>query len=217
MNQIIPLKLLGIVAFIMIFTYTATGILYVDYDSDIIVDNIAYDDSDTSYSGWLEIQWNYAQKQFLLGENVENELFYDFTTVTFIYNDWINNADLFEIYNSGIDWYWHTNYLDSFNNWKRNSINDHYHQYLNDIGYEPPEGSKSMLDMIADFFGAIPDAIAKIYNIISFSIPKIPVQTRVILNIFFVPMWIILTIGIAPLVIDALKAIASFADAIIPF
>ena len=217
MNQIIPLKFIGIIAFIMIFTYTATGILYSDYESEIDISDFNKDVSHTTtIGGFMQIQWEYAQEELINGKDMHDEKFYAYDTQTHIYNAWINRDSLFDIYSSGLDFLEHHPMFDGWNNWKRNNVDDDFHDYLNKVGYEP-SGDKGMLDTIGDFFSAIPNALGRIYDVMSFNIPKIPAHIRALLSIIFIPLWIILTIGIAPLVIKALQAVASFADAIIPF
>lgn len=219
MNQIIPLKLLGMVAFIMVFTYTATGILYDDYESETYASDYMYSGEVMSFNEWLNLQWSYAYREYVLLElDVNEELFYNGHTISWIYADYHFHPNLFTTYNSGYDWFEHTPLLDHWPfDLKREGIRDDYQDYLTSIGYEEDTADKDMVDVIADFFYAIPTAIGKIYDVMSFNIPKMPNNIRFILNLFFIPLWVILTIGIAPLVISALQAVASFVDAIIPF
>jgi len=222
MNQVIPLKFIGIIAFIMVFTYTATGLLYEDYSNDAYSSDYILSGDVMSFEDWLDLQWSYAYRILVLGEEyntILQEPFADSHVIGWIYADYGFHPDLFEIYFSGFDWFEHTDLLDQFPfDLKRESIRDDYQNYLDLVGFDDNGNSdSSMVDIISNFFLAIPSSIEKIYDVMSFNIPKIPSDLRLVLNIIFIPLWIILTIGIAPLIIKALQAVATFVDAVIPF
>lgn len=223
MNQTIPLKFIGIIAFIMVFTYTATGLLYDDYNNEGYSSDYIYSGEHMSFAEWLNLQWSYTYRVRVLGENyyeILDEPFANSHTIDWIYVDYGFHNDLFEMYSSGFDWFEHTDLLDDVIGLKRESIRDDYQDYLNSIGFVENDNvtqHKGMIESIGDFFGAIPSAVGKIYDVMSFNIPKMPSDLRIVLNLVFIPMWIILTIGIAPLIIKAIQAVATFVDAIVPF
>jgi len=72
---------------------------------------------------------------------------------------------------------------------------------------------KGLLEQVKDFLWTLPDAFVKFIQLATFTIPQIPPSLSVILNLIFLPLWIILAICIAPIVAKFIEAIGN----LIPF
>lgn len=147
----------------------------------------------------------------------------------FIKNDYRfeTGHNLFEIYKNGFDWWKNSPYLDaSFwdfpHSSKRKRIReDWYNEYLKMKGYEEigtngtlAKYEKGFIDQAKEFVGMLGNGVGGLLDIISFN--NIPHTTGVLkssLQFIFVWLWLILIIGILPVVSEVIKAIGS----VIPF
>lgn len=217
----ISLKLFGAVAFIMIFTYTATAIIYDDYS---YIDS--YEDIDSTYmqndviltfEQWLNKQYDYAYNIHfgtISSMNYYSNIDYDDDVVSLmlIYVE-------FNIYNNGYDWFLHSPIIDdiviqTFPFTIENICNSHYEDYLD--SFDVDSDDMGMIDSIMAFLGSIPESFNTFLDIMTFNIPNINGNVRMILNIFMIPLWLIMIIGIAPFVISAIEAIGRVLDAMTP-
>lgn len=231
--KVIPLTIIGIVAFIMVFSYVATAILYGDYS--LIGDERAEFTSPESFAEWFNpkfnvyLQWFEEEYDDKSQQNLIN-------FITFDKNEWDISTQLWMIlYRERWEIYAHYNevdkgdefyeYLKTSNNWeqKQNAkyIATSYNYYLNSFGLELVEGdidkhktaTKNLWQQITEFLGKIPEGFAQFVKILTFSLPNMPANMDLVLKCIFFPLWIILMIGILPLVVDIIKAIGE----IIPF
>jgi hypothetical protein len=108
-------------------------------------------------------------------------------------------------------------------------LDEGYTLYCRHIGYTP-EGTpieKNLIDNAISFLGQIPDGVMKFLNVITFNIKSeyqkvdvngnivvgekevIPDSVRIVLNIFFIPMWVILAIELVPMLAKIIEAIGA--------
>jgi hypothetical protein len=107
----------------------------------------------------------------------------------------------------------------------KNNIKTDYKSYLKPFGFDIDEAGvlktyqKNFVEQAIDFLGKIPQSFGKFLEIVSFTIKDtygstiIPAPVVVVLNIFFIPMWIVLLVEILPVLAMIIGAIGS----LIPF
>jgi len=112
---------------------------------------------------------------------------------------------------------------------EKSEIDDLFIRYLKEKGYEITSAGtilplkKNILQQALDLLGKIPEGIGRFLELLTFSIKDhygnniIPEPVMWILNIFFIPLGIILIIEILPIIIKAVEAIGSLLDAFTPF
>jgi hypothetical protein len=114
----------------------------------------------------------------------------------------------------------------------KDRIMDQYEIYLNMNGYELQDNVpvKIKLGLIAqfvenvkNFFGNIGDAIGKFFSLLFFNIKNsygenlIPFPVMFLLNIFFIPFWVVIGIEILPIIVAIVHAIGALLDSVTPF
>jgi len=229
MSQYVSTKLVGIIAFIMIFTYTAEAIIFMD------VDSASSKELETATSGTFKqaylsfIDWlnkNYAEQRQLYYENPVIQDVFGHESIHWLLFGLQYSNHIFERFAKGTDW-WNA---DETTDKQKLSIQTYYKRYLRDFGldFEEDAGTLSpklkkyqqnFLEQAASFLAKIPEGIGRIWDMLSFNIKDsygseiIPGEARIFLNIFFVPMWIILLIEIVPLLAKVIEAIGQ----LIPF
>ena len=109
----------------------------------------------------------------------------------------------------------------------KEEIMDQYEIYLDTNGYELKDGvvvkKKTMLwDDAMAFLGSIGDAIGRFFDLLTFNIRDnygvniIPAPVMFVLNIFFIPFWIVIGIEILPIVVAIVHAIGALLDSVTP-
>jgi hypothetical protein len=260
MNSIVPLKLLGIVAFIMVFTYSAVAVLY-DDDSYLIGVGGTYTESETQdlsdvgedFSTAFQQAWQEAEILILTYGNPDFKnadfeyklteilggiflkycvkpigqkkwlAFYN-NNVMYTQDDLIlldHNTVWFDYMTADerqqVAWQYNIYYGGTDISWGYDSY-DYETDIQNNESNIKNDENTGFIPFIMDIFGSIPKGITHFINIVSFrGIPNIPDNVVFILNIFFIPLWIILIIGILPVIIETLKGLGTVIDAIIPF
>jgi len=249
MSLYINTALVGCIALIMVFTYTAELVFFADA-SDLGM-TPTQSKLPVSKQSWIDIQWDFAyDKQYSVNtyntkygdmpkikdpdksQNILDDCQYHviFTEcksllITYPYPDYG-----FKIYSFGSD----GSRKDRMSLHLTQELDDGYAIYCRNLGYNP-DGTvytKNMLESAMGFLGQIPDGVGKFFSIATFNIKQeyqkvdpttgnivtgekeiIPAPVTVILNIFFIPMWIILVIEIIPALAKIIEAIGS----LIPF
>lgn len=123
--------------------------------------------------------------------------------------------------NAGVRWYnseWvqGQGFLEwAFGETRASRIEDEYTIYVQAYN---GEHSGSLIDTITLFLGNLWDGFAQLIKLLTFTnIPNCPMWIVGLLNVFFIPMWIVLIVGIAPYVSDLIKAISSFIESFTPW
>lgn len=253
MSLYVNTTLVGAIAFIMIFTYTAELMFFSDSsDIDSSKGQIASSNLPISKRDWINIQWDFAyDKEY--GLNVYNEKYGNLPKIKIsdipdqMRDDCfhhsvllIGNCESLLIVYPYPD-YGYNVYSKGYDDGDKFHMSAHlyyeidakYFNYCYQLGYTP-EGNlieKNLIDSAISFLSSIPDGINKFFSVVTFDIKSeynkidsngnivvgereiIPSAVRIILNIFFIPMWIVLTIEIVPVLAKIIEAIGS----LIPF
>jgi len=232
----IMLVIFGITAFIMISTYAVTGVLYADeeeYDYMSQYEDYLPDyETVMTFEEWINFYFAIAKDKILEGKDFqwfseEGETPFLLTHQELITNrvyidyDYFTGHDLFEKYTNGYNWWLKSSYLDStwLTNRRSQIKNDWYRDYLHELGYDfedTAEGmeltiyQKGFLEMATDLLGSIPQGFGRMIDLLTFnSIPHTEGTLKAILQVVFIPLWIILMIGIAPIVAKFISAIGN--------
>ena len=235
----VSLGIFAFVAIVMSITYFSAGIIYAEADG-LGQDNRLYSDSPVAtFEQWIGIQWKMAKYDFYQNMDIEGSSYVGAVQVAHITRDKftvdtiLNNNKvvfysnggytekcIFDLYNSGLDWYDNFPLLQNrlspiiiFTSTVQETIKSHYYSYLEAYGIIVPENVKGFIDTALAFLGALPEAFGNIVRLFTFSIPHMPAVVQNILRIIFVPLWIIFSINLAVVVSDFLKGIG----ALIPF
>lgn len=225
----VPIKIYGVVALIMFFTYFAVGITSADEYINPM-DSARYGENTTVYMGsfesWLDLQFGYAYNLLVNYESeVFEEPFYDELTFYDIQYDYQGSAydesDIFEQFGhssgSGIAWFTSPYVQEASDIWywlfggsEAGNIKARYDEAVMSL----QEKETPWWESVATFFGSLVSGFGELINLLTFTgIPGMPDFMANILRIIFVPMWVILVIGIAPVVADFIRAIGN----LIPF
>lgn len=230
MSVFVSTRLFGIIAFIMVFTYFAEGIMFLDVngqplneDFNNIVNGGATLESIIPLSkvDWMNLQFRiaydikYNHDSNHLMDKYPND--YSQTAINIMMN-----YDLTQ-FNDG--WYfWQHNSFHIMTN-DYNDIYYAFRDYVEERGYSVVDETlnaphqNNLLENAFEFLGRIPTYFGNFLNLITFNIQNqygvtvIPDSIRAIALIFFVPMWIIMGIEILPVITKIIEAIGS----IIPF
>jgi len=141
----------------------------------------------------------------------------------FIKNDYRfeTGHSLFDIYNNGFAWWKNTEYLDSsifdfpYGSKRERIREDWYNEYLKMKGLEEitPNGTlaeydKSFIDQATEFVGHLTNGVGRLGDIISFNtIPHTSGVLKFWLQFIFTWLWIILIIGMLPIIAKIISAI----------
>jgi hypothetical protein len=239
MNQIVDTKLLGVVAFIMVFTYFAEGIMFATAGTE---DDRFTEYSSRSFQGttgdyltfneWINIQYTIAYDEKY--NNAQQDL----------YNYWmqygvaawypIHMMEGFSVpelnhFVDGVDWYENARIVqftfDITHSAKIAIKQDDYAYYLHQFGYDLTKDGElapyeaGFLESAMNFLGQIPGYFGKFVDLLTFNIKDhygdtiIPVEIRTVALIFFIPLWIVMVLGILPIIAWIIEAIGN----LIPF
>lgn len=231
-----------IIAIIMTATYTCNAIIYPD-DTTNYLSN--YDQfggiqgKEISFQVWLDLNFYNAYLHIFNGVEIKNKVSFSLVTYEYIdshYKDSMSGwgeklpqgiFDEFEHNKENAGWRWYnsdwvqtTPFLSLENllgTTKTERITDDYHKYLQDIGVEEkPQGN--LLDTITLLLTNVWEGFTQLVRLLTFTnIPNLPLWVLGLLNVFFIPMWIVLIIGIAPFVMDIIKTISSIIEPWIPW
>lgn len=233
MGMHVPISVFAVVAFIMIFTYTAVAIIYPEDEPWTEQHGYGYTRSqDISFNEWLDYQfacaWNILVRD---DNNCESQPMWSVVMFNYVKEDYQNSVigwgytgegifDEFQIVERGgrgcgLSWF-NSDFPNGqgllewlFGTTPAERIREDYDDWM---GIEDDEAG--FWDAVMQFFGALGGGFIQLIRLLTFStIPHIPTYMYVILNIFFIPMWIILMMGIAPVVAKFIEAIGN----VIPF
>lgn len=242
MSLYVNTTLIGCIAFIMIFTYTAESIVFFGLSDD----NYSYEANIRKYDNFFTQSQKILSKEGFLNngyivskDQVLNSTFWhvyhlpagsssyiiDFVGFIGQYHD--KNNNLFIDYKTGTEMYNSLPVdLALFQVLEKSNFDSLYNSYLktNGLEYDKTTGGlitfkKDLFSSAIDFLGKIPDMFAKIVDLFTFNIKSpsgvnaFPAEMTIILNIFFIPMWIVLSIEILPLIAKIIESIGS----LIPF
>lgn len=200
-----------------------------------------------SLQGWIDMNFELAYLHIFEDIKIDNRLVYSLRTFQYIEDDYKQSMwgwdksgyGIFETYGyiyknptggwdtnpSGAGWKWlNGEYAQGqgipeyfMGKTRAELIKEEYHAYMQDIGAEEkPEGN--LIDTISEFLGNLWDGFTQLMRLLTFTnIPNCPSWIVGILNIFFIPMWIVLIIGIAPYVSEMIKTISSFIESFTPW
>ena len=225
----------------MIATYSCNAVIFPE-DSTNYMDN--YDKfggitgTDWSFDVWLDINFDHAYQKIFNGVDFSKSTVYSVITMTYInqhYTDSMLGWDkshqgIFDTYDyttegAGKRWY-NSDWVQVtpffslehlFGTSKAQRINEDYHKYLQDIGVEDrPEGN--LFETIGVLLTNVWQGFTQLVRLLTFTnIPNMPLWVLGILNVFFIPMWIVLIIGIAPYVMTMIKTLSSIVEPWIPW
>ena len=228
------------IAIIMVATYTCNAIIFPE-DTSNYMDNYSqfggFSGKEISFSVWLDMNFDLAYQHIFNGVQIDNRISYSAITYGYIkdnYQDSMIGWDkshqgIFDTYdyrteNAGFRWYnseWvqetpFFSFEKLFGTTKAERIEDDYHVYLQNIGVEDkPQGS--LIDTVLLLFVHLWNGFTQFLRLLTFTnIPNMPLWVLGILNVFFIPMWIVMVIGISPYVTKMIDSISKFIDSIKP-
>jgi hypothetical protein len=217
-------KLIGAIAFIMVFTYSAEAIVFGDTSE---IDKVTTETDfgslmsketyfNTMYTWSIAVFLNNTKNyitHFPSDATTEQKRFY--FTLSIIPNIFYN-------YKTGVDVY---NALPlktgGILSVQKSQMDELYTAYTLSKGYNP-DGTvrqQTVFQAALEFLGRIPEAFGKFIEILTFNIKNqdgdnaFPIEVVFVLNLFFIPMWIILSIELLPILAKIIEAIG----ALIPF
>lgn len=233
------LKIFAILAIIMAFTWFAEAQLY---GTEASQSGQAQLETPEPFEVWINAKWNIFQTAMdgdYTGETktiIMNRMLFSYPTEvgwklwwTFM-NYWACgcvDTQLYDYYTG----YHHINGFDLFNCFERSEnaicntfavdVLNVFDNYLKGFGLTIDEGDftkfkahqKGLLEQVGDFLWALPDAFGKFIQLATFSIPQMPIYMTAILNLIFIPLYVVMAICIAPIVAKFIEAIGN----LIPF
>lgn len=232
----VPLKLLGIVAFIMFATYFSAAVIF--DDSTAAFDEYSQEQrpSEDKYMLWLDVNYPIVRVFALDRDNWQTLINGDRGVLkTLTISDkhvrslanclsiWLDEnynvypTDARDVYDT-LPMNTQVCLLGAFNSY---AWTGDYELTMDDLTGEISvrKVKKNLFDLAIDFIWQIPDGLDKIGEVFTFGFKDaygnvaIPAVVRMILNIIFIPLWIVLAVGILPLIARFINAIGS----IIPF
>ena len=231
----IPARMILAVAFIMVVTYTVSGLVYADYDNpyDQHFHNFPTSYLVMDFPTWIQVQYLMAHARQVNGEDISEQPFFNLRTVQYIEDDYKDSMmgwdkshnGIFDEFGTragaGLLWF-NSDYPQgqgfmewAFGDTRAELIENEYDDYKLEV---TGEDKGDLIQAIAEFLGSVWNGFVQFVKVLSFTnIPNVPPFMYVILGIFFIPMWIILIVGLAPYVADFIRAIASFIDSIKPW
>lgn len=223
----------------MIATYTCSAIIFPEDSFDYLGNYDRFggvQGAEVTFSVWLDLNFELAYQHIFNGVQIDNRRVYSILTYNYI-NDhykesstgWIGSElGIFDTYihnSEGAGWRWYNSEWvqgQGFFEWilgetRAERINNDYHVYLQNIGVEDkPQGG--LIDTITTLLTNVWEGFTQLLRLLTFTnIPNMPLWVLGLLNVFFIPMWIVLIIGIAPYVIEIIKAISSFIESWTPW
>jgi hypothetical protein len=143
-----------------------------------------------------------------IGESENNIFNHRFTEDDFAY------INPYEAWNDHMTLEEKTNVLFTYNVKAENKVDISWN--IEDIQDEDVD-NYGFFEMILYVFGKIPEGIVALFKTLTFTgLPNMPMPITLILNIFFIPLWSVLIIGILPILISFLKALGELLNAITP-
>lgn len=196
---------------------------WLDFNMDYAYQRIFYDGDVTNRPSYSQLTYNYIKENYddsMMGWDKSGYGVFEDCGYTYpaIGGGWNINPD-----GSGMKWY-NSDWVQGqgvlewlFSTTRAKRIEEDYHLYLQKIGAEDkPEGN--LLDTITTLLSNLWDGFTQLVRLLTFTnIPNCPAWIVGLLNIFFIPMWIVLIIGIVPYVNDMIKTIASFIESFTPW
>lgn len=227
-------KLIFTIGIIMIATYTCSAIIFPDDATDYMNTYNRYDGvaGEVSFSVWIDMNFDLAYQHIFDGLEISNRRVFSSVTYWYIFENYKESSSgwlapergMFDTYVAGTEgagWRWFNgDWVQGAGIWeliegvtRAENIDDEYHIYLQNIGVEDkPKGN--LIDTISDFLTNIWEGFTQLLRLLTFTnIPNMPLWVLGLLNIFFIPMWIVLIVGIAPYVMEIIKTISSFIEA----
>jgi len=220
----VSLKLMGVVAFILVFSYVASGIIFmggdIQFESINIDTKIESENSSVyySYSQYIEINFQIFKELFYNGQNYELSETYQLYKDQFVfdmYGAFLHFGQLYfeclippGLVSSGLEYIERCMTDFPGSSITRGTFLNDYYAYLHFIGVDP-----SQIDLTETSNIPMRKGLGGIQDLLTFDfkdqngLPTIPSEVRLVLNLFIWPMWIILAIGLMPLVGLFLNAI----------
>jgi len=241
-TSIITGKMLFLVSIMMISTFTFTGIIYTETEegrhAELLASfNLSPNEVPTimDFPTWLQLQYIMAYNKIINGVNPENAPYYHIYTVRAVEWNYQEDDTIFDKYgigvNSGMAWYnspWTKGVgwiellggVGTRQAWADGGYDSYIGRIQELLEDEDilEQGEKNILELIWEFFASIGNGFISLVKILTFTnIPNAPIWLIPTLNIIFIPMWIVLVVGISPYASKLLEALAKVLDAITPF
>lgn len=224
----------------MIATYTCSAIIFPDDTTDYLNNYDRFggrEGESVSFMAWLDLNFELAYQHIFNGVQIDNREVYSVLTYNYI-NDHYKESlggwnqlpqGIFDTYgvheSEGAGWRWfNSDWVQGqgffewlFGETRSERIDNEYHKYLQDMGVEDkPQGN--LIDTITELLSNVWEGFTQLMRLLTFTnIPNLPLWVIGIFNIVFIPMWIVLVVGITPYVIDIIHAISSFIDSFTPW
>lgn len=229
-----------IIGIIMIGTYTCNAIIFPEDTTDYMnsydrFGNLKH--QEVSLIVWLDLNFELAYQHIFNNVQINNRIVYSVLTYNYINEHYKESMSgwntlpqgIFDTYgvhiSEGAGWRWYNSdwvqgqglFEWIFGETRADRINNDYHKYLQDIGVEEkPQGN--LIDTITELLANVWEGFTQLLRLLTFTnVPNMPIWVMGILAIFFIPMWIVLIIGITPYVIKIIEAISSFVESWTPW
>jgi len=223
----------------MIATYTCSAIIFPEDTTDYLSNYDRFggmQGAEVTFSVWLDMNFDLAYQHIFNGIEISNRRVFSSATYWYIYENYKESSSgwlapergMFDTYVAGTEgagWRWYNgDWVQGQGIWewvfgttRASNIKDEYHVYLQNIGVEEkPQGS--LIDTVTEFLTNVWEGFTQLMRLLTFTnIPNMPLWVLGLLNIFFIPMWIVLIIGIAPYVLKIIHAISAFIESWTPW
>ena len=231
-----------IICVIMISTYTCNAIIFPEDETDYLGNYDKFGGltgKEITFSVWLDINFDLAYQRIFNGVQIDNRISYSAITYSYIKDNYRDSMmgwdkshqgifDTFDYRTENAGWKWYNSdwvqskgFLEIITFWddstKADRIKNDYHVYLQNIGVEDkPQGN--IIDTILTLLVHVWNGFTQFLRLLTFTnVPNMPLWVLGILNIFFISMWIVLAIGIAPYVTKMIEALSSFIESFKPW
>jgi len=218
----------------MVATYTCNAVIFPEDSTDYLGNYDRYYGmgGEVTFSVWIDMNFDLAYQHIFDGLEISNRRVFSSVTYWYIFENYKESRSgwlapekgMFDTYGAGTEgagWRWYNgDWAQGQGIWemiggvtRADNIEDEYHVYLQNIGVEDkPKGN--LIDTISEFLTNIWEGFTQLIRLLTFTnIPNMPLWVLGILNIFFIPMWIVLIVGIAPYVMDIIRTISGFIEA----
>ena len=223
----------------MVATYTCSAIIFPEDTTDYLGNYDRFggvQGAEVTFSVWLDLNFELAYQHIFNGVQINTRRVYSVLTYNYINDHYKESVsgwntlsqgifDKYDHNSEGAGWRWYNSdwvkgqglFEFIFGETRAERIENEYHVYLQNIGVEDkPQGN--IIDTISEFLTNVWEGFTQLARLLTFTnIPNMPLWVIGILNVFFIPMWIVLIIGIAPYVIEIIKAISSFIESWTPW